>query len=40
MTWQWPNGRATFEWVEIGGELAIKWHRVGGHEIFGEPTRP
>ena len=35
MTWSWPNGRATFEWIQIDGEPAIRWRRVGGHEIFG-----
>ena len=32
MTWSFagPDGRATFEWVEIGGEPAIRWRRVGG----------
>jgi hypothetical protein len=39
MTWSFagPDGRATFEWVEIEGEQAIRWRRVGGHEIFREP---
>jgi hypothetical protein len=41
MTWSFagPDGRATFEWVEIDGEPAIRWRRVGGHEIFEEPAR-
>ncbi len=39
MTWDWPDGRATFEWVEIDGYPAIEWRRVGGHEIFREPKR-
>lgn len=39
MTWSWPNGRATFEWIEIEGEPAIRWRRVGGHEIFAAPAR-
>lgn len=36
MTWSFagPDGRATFEWVEIDGELAIRWRRVGRHAIF------
>lgn len=40
LTWSFsgPDGRATFEWIEIEGEPAIFWRRVGGHEIFGEPT--
>ena len=39
MTWSFagPDGRATFEWVEIDGELAIRWRRIGGHDIFGRP---
>jgi len=36
MTWSFsgPDGRATFEWVEIDGQLAVRWRRIGGHEIF------
>jgi hypothetical protein len=39
MTWSFsdPDGRATFEWVEIDGEAAIKWRRVGSHAIFKAP---
>jgi len=39
MTWSFagPAGRATFEWIEIDGEPAIRWRRVGGHAIFSEP---
>ena len=39
MTWSFaePDGRATFEFVEIEGELAIRWRRIGTHEIFGRP---
>ena len=39
MTWSFsgPDGRATFEWVEIDGEPGIRWRRVGGHAIFGDP---
>jgi len=35
-TWSFagPDGRATFEWVEIDGEPGIRWRRIGGHEIF------
>jgi len=32
-----PDLRATFEWVRIGAELAVRWRRVGGHRIFREP---
>jgi hypothetical protein len=39
MTWSFagPDGRATFEWVEIDGEPAVRWRRIGGHAVFGEP---
>jgi hypothetical protein len=39
MTWSFagPDGRATFEWIEIDGEPAIRWRRIGGHAIFGAP---
>jgi len=39
MTWSFagPDGRATFEWIKVDGELAIRWRRIGGHEIFGRP---
>jgi len=38
MTWTWPDGRATFEYVDLGDEgLAILWRRIGGHEIFRDP---
>lgn len=39
MTWSFagPDGRATFEWVEIEGEPGIRWRRIGGHRIFAEP---
>ena len=39
MTWSFsgPDGRATFEWVEIDGQPGIRWRRVGGHAIFGDP---
>jgi hypothetical protein len=39
MTWSFagPDGRATFEWVEIDGEPGIRWRRIGGHAIFGAP---
>lgn len=41
MTWSFsgPDGRATFEWTKVEGEQAIRWRRVGGHEIFGDPAR-
>jgi hypothetical protein len=39
MTWNFsgPDGRATFEWVEIDGEPGIRWRRIGGHAVLGEP---
>lgn len=39
MTWSFagPDGRATFEWIDLDGEPAIRWRRIGGHEVFGEP---
>ena len=39
MTWSFsgPDGRATFEWVRIAGEPGIRWRRIGGHSIFGDP---
>lgn len=39
MTWSFsgPDGRATFEWVQFDGEPGIRWRRIGGHAIFGEP---
>ena len=39
MTWSFsgPDGRATFEWVEINQEPGVRWRRIGGHSIFGGP---
>jgi hypothetical protein len=39
MTWSFsgPDGRATFEWIHIDGELAVRWRRIGGHGIFEDP---
>lgn len=39
MTWSFsgPDGRATFEWVEIEGRRAIRWRRIGRHDIFRTP---
>ena len=41
MTWSFasPDGRATFEWILIDGEPAIRWRRVGGHAILRDPAR-
>jgi hypothetical protein len=37
MIWSFagPDGRATFEWIRIDGELALRWRRIGGHRILG-----
>ena len=39
MTWSFsgPDGRATFEVIDVDGEPAIKWRRIGGHDIFANP---
>ena len=39
MTWSFsgPDGRATFEWIAIDGEPGIRWRRIGGHAVFGDP---
>jgi hypothetical protein len=39
MTWSrdHPDGRATWEWIEIGGAPAVRWRRIGTHRIFAEP---
>jgi len=39
MTWSFsgPDGRATFEWIRIDGEFAVRWRRIGGHAIFTKP---
>src|SRR4051812_26219049 len=38
MTWSFtgPVGRATFEWVKADAPM-LRWRRIGGLEIFGEP---
>ena len=39
LTWSssGPDGRATFEYFDVGRERAIRWRRIGGHEIFKTP---
>jgi hypothetical protein len=39
MTWQMPDGRATFRdgAEKQPGEPHIIWRRIGGHEIFSRP---
>lgn len=41
MTWSFsgPDGRATFEWVQIDGEPGVRWRRIGGHATFGGMSR-
>lgn len=36
MTWSFagPDGRATFEWIVIDGQPAVRWRRIGGHRIL------
>ena len=36
MTWSMndPDGRATWEWLDIDGETGVRWRRVGDHRIF------
>jgi hypothetical protein len=37
MTWSFagPDGRATFEWLVIDGDLAVRWRRIGRHDVLG-----
>ncbi len=39
MTWSFsgPAGRATFEWIRIDGELAVRWRRIGRHDVLRSP---
>jgi hypothetical protein len=39
MTWSFagPDGRATFQFINVQGEVRILWRRIGGHEIFRNP---
>ena len=39
MTWSFsgPDGRATFEIIDMTGEPGVRWRRIGGHRIFQEP---
>lgn len=36
LTWSMnhPDGRATWEWVQVDGEAAIRWRRVGDHDVL------
>lgn len=39
MTWSFsgPDGRATFQIDQTGGEVVVVWRRVGRHSIYREP---
>ena len=39
MTWSFsgPEGRATFEWVQVEGSLAVRWRRIGDHRVLRDP---
>ncbi|MGH8829089.1 MAG: hypothetical protein ACRDVZ_16115 [Jiangellaceae bacterium] len=39
MTWSFvsPNGRATFEFLTVDGDLRVRWRRVGDHDVFKAP---
>ena len=39
MTWSFsgPDGRATFEWIQIDGQSAVRWRRIGDDSILGRP---
>lgn len=39
MSWSFsgPDGRATFQWDTVNGELWLTWRRVGRHRIYSQP---
>ena len=39
MTWSFsgPDGRATFEFIQLDGSLGVRWRRIGNHSIFKRP---
>lgn len=39
MTWSFarPDGRATFEFVTVDDGIAVRWRRIGTHQVFGRP---
>ena len=39
MTWSFsgPDGRATFQFETVDGEMIVVWRRVGRHHIFQQP---
>ena len=36
LTWSMkdPDGRATWEWIRLDGEPAIRWRRIGDHQVL------
>jgi hypothetical protein len=41
ITWSFsgPDGRATFEWIDLDGQPAVRWRRIGGHRILADLRR-
>ena len=39
MTWSFsgPDGRATFQFETVDGEIVVVWRRVGRHNIYKNP---
>lgn len=39
VTWSFsgPDGRATFEFVNIASEQRVRWRRIGDHRVYSEP---
>lgn len=39
MTWSFsgPDGRATFQFETVDGEMFVVWRRVGRHDIYRQP---
>ncbi len=39
LTWSFasPDGRATFEFVTLAGEVRVRWRRIGDHRVFAAP---
>ncbi len=39
LTWSFasPDGRATFEFVTVAGEIRVRWRRIGNHRIYRKP---
>lgn len=32
-----PDGRATFEFRTVDGEISVLWRRIGDHSIYRNP---